>query len=62
MKDLAKIEDLKVGTKIIDKKNRVGFVIEDEDELFFEFIDSKLLVRATQREIYGRQIKVLEKI
>ncbi len=62
MKNLAKIEDLKVGTKIIDKKNRIGFVIEDEDELFFDFIGSKLLVRAIQQEIYGRQIKILEKI
>ncbi len=62
MKNLAKIEDLKVGTKIIDKKNRIGFVIEDEDELFFDFIGSKLLVRDIQQEIYGRQIKILEKI
>jgi len=58
----AKIEDLKIGTKIIDKKDRVGVVIEDEGELFFDFIDSKLLVRATQQEIYGRQIKILKKI
>lgn len=62
MKNLAKIEELEAGVRIIDKKNRVGVVIEDEGELFFDFIDSKLLVRVNQREIYGRQIKVLEKI
>jgi len=62
MKNLAKIEQLEAGVRIVDKKNRIGVVIEDEGELFFEFIDSKLLVRLNQREIYGRQIKVLEKI
>lgn len=62
MKNLAKIEELKAGVRIIDKKNRVGLVIEDEGELFFEFIDSEMLVRLNQREIYGRQIKLLEKI
>lgn len=62
MTSLAKIEDLEAGVRIIDKKNRVGLVIEDEGELFFEFIDSKMLVRLNQREIYRRQIKILEKI
>jgi len=62
VKNLAKIEELEAGVRIIDKKNSVGVVVEDEGELFFEFIDSKLLVRVTQQQIYGRQIKVLEKI
>ena len=60
MTKLAKIEELKIGTKIIDKKDRVGVVIEDEGELFFEFEDSDLLVRVNLREIYGRQIKILK--
>ena len=62
MTPLAKIEELEAGVRIIDKKDRVGLVIEDEGELFFEFIDSKMLVRLNQREIYRRQIKILEKI
>ena len=57
---LAKIEELKIGTKIIDKKGRIGLVVEDDAELFFEFNDSDLLVRVTSREIYGRQIKILK--
>ena len=60
MTTLAKIEELEAGIRIIDKKNRVGVVIEDEGELFFDFIDSKLLVRVTKQEIYGRQIKILK--
>jgi len=60
MKNLAKIEELEAGVRIIDKKNRAGLVIEEEDELFFEFNDSDLLVRVTSREIYGRQIKILK--
>ena len=57
---LAKIKELKIGTKIIDKKGRIGLVVEDDAELFFEFEDSDLLVRVNSREIYGRQIKILK--
>jgi len=42
---LAKIQELKIGTKIIDKKGRIGLVVEDDGELFFEFEKSDLLVR-----------------
>jgi len=57
---LAKIEELKIGTKIIDKKGRIGLVVEDDAELFFEFEKSDLLVRVNSIEIYGRQIKILK--
>jgi len=57
---LAKIQELKIGTKIIDKKGRIGLVVEDDAELFFEFEKSDLLVRVNSIEIYGRQIKILK--
>ncbi len=59
---LATLETLTPGTRFIDKKGRVGVVIEDDGELFFEFQDSNLLVRVHSKEIYGRQIKILENI
>jgi len=57
---LAKLDQLKVGTEICDKCGRIGIVIEDEGELFFEFEDSDLWVRVNSKEIYGRQIKILK--
>jgi len=57
---LAKLSELKIGTKVYDKNGKIGVVVEDEDEegLFFDFEKSEYLLQVSAQAISRRGIKI----